>query len=1113
VRRAEAQRADELSAEERARVLALYDESKALLESARTHAEGTAAYRAATDAAPRESERIRQRLAEMTREVLTSAGLGVSEKTPAGEIEQRLTGEKGALASLESALQALEEQVRTQAGRPAEARAELAEVRRALDDLRDALSAPTLPDQPPAVSRAIRSLAEARVQAKAAALARLEQELVSHEVRLALLEARRDLAARELALARSRVQLLHALATDARRREAAEAVEQAGATVRETGPRHPVLRAAAEENATLTRRLAALVSSLDQLDREVSATENRARRLERDFQRARQRADLAGVSTAVARTLMQERRGLAAAVADRSRALKRSAREPSVSRHEEAAAIALEQLDVDERRRALADLQGAVDDPMEQVEPTMPQADREALRADLVKLLEERQGLLAKLDTELTAYLRALGELDFVQAGLESLERAFGDFLDGRLLWIPSTYPVTEGSLAKLRQAIASQLAVEHWQGVRVALASDLQRYPARWAIVAVALLGLGLATPWVRRHLTAIAARVRDPATDRFSLTLVALVLTGVLALPAPLALGVLGWRLEASLEATDFSQRLGAGFAAGGQGVFAGLLVLALCRPWGVAGAHFRWPEAVLGRLRSQARLFLALGVPAAFVVASVGRFADETHAASLGRSAFIILMAVIAYVLGRVLSPRGPIIRPRLRATPPRRLAQLWVLWLPAVVGAPLALAGLAASGYYYTAGELALPSTRTLRLAFIAIVLYSLGLRWLEVGRREMTVKLARENLEAEAARRAGPEGARGPSPVASASADLAAIEAQARQLFNMVLLLGAPLALWVIWAHVLPAFDLFQGLTLWHYTSVVDGQSASVPITLGSVLLAIVIGVVAGAMAGSLPGVLEVVLLRHLSLARGSRYAIKTLLKYAIAAVGALAVFGTLGLSWSKVQWLVAALSVGLGFGLQEIVANFVSGIIILFERPIRVGDWVTVGNLTGTVSNISIRATTIVDFDRKEILVPNKSLITTDVVNWSLTDPITRIKVLVGIAYGSDVRRARQVMLDTLRSLPLVRSDPEPRVWFVGFGASSLDFEVHAFASELSDRMPLTHAVHVALEEALREHGIEIAFPQQDLHLRTVSPEAGAALAAVRGPPSGVNGVCGDSVS
>jgi potassium efflux system protein len=1082
----EAQQAEGRSADEKTRVLSAYREAKSLLEGARIHAEAAAAFRAAGETAPAQTEETARRLSGTGRGPPAAEGLAVSESTPIPELTRRLTREEGELASLASTLRGLEEEVQVQVRRPAQLREELAEVRRAAGALTEALAEAAPQDQPPAVARASRVLAQARLQAKTAELARLEQELVTHGVRLGLAESRRDLAARELAVARERVGLLRRLVVESRLREGAGTAERTAAAARSAADKHPVVREAAEENVSIGRRIADLAGELERAVAVTASTEERARRVEADFRRIRQRVELAGVSTAVARLLMQERRGLHARTD--------VPRDERVGGKEIASVVALEALDVEERRRALVDVQELADDGMEQVEPTMPPTDRQAVHRDLVTVLTERRVLLEKLDGELAAYVEVLGELDFARARLASASRAYATYLDGHLLWIPSTYPITEASLENLRRGAAWLIQSVHWQGTQVALASDLQSHPLAWVLAGLVVLGLALLVGPVRRRLKVIAERVRDPATDGFSLTLAALGLHAVHVLPVPLALGLLGWRLESALEATDFTERLGDGATMAARLLFGGRFLLSLCQPWGVGGAHFRWPESVLAFARRQLRLLLGLGLPAALVAFSVGRFADETYAVSVGRSAFMAGMALTAYVFARLLSPRGPLVRPHRSTRPSRRLAQLWPLWYPVAVGAPLALAGLAAWGYYHTASELVPPATRTVHLVLGAVLLYGLGLRWLALGRRQVALKLAREKQEATAAMRAGADSVRGQLPLSSPAADLAAIDAQTRQVFHLILLLGGPVLLWAIWAPALPAFDLFTGVTLWHYTETLNGQATSVPITLGSVALALLIGGVAGAAARSLPGVLELALLRHLSLTRGSRYAIKTLLQYTIATIGTLVAFGTLGLSWSQVQWLVAALGVGLGFGLQEIVANFISGIIILFERPVRVGDLVTVGNLTGTVSDISIRATTITDFDRREILVPNKSFITTDVVNWSLTDPITRIKVLVGIAYGSDVRKAQRVMIETVRSLPLVRSDPEPRVWFVGFGPSSLDFEVHAFAGELADRMPLTHAVHMALEEALRENGIEIAFPQQDLHLRTVSPQASAAL-------------------
>jgi len=165
-------------------------------------------------------------------------------------------------------------------------------------------------------------------------------------------------------------------------------------------------------------------------------------------------------------------------------------------------------------------------------------------------------------------------------------------------------------------------------------------------------------------------------------------------------------------------------------------------------------------------------------------------------------------------------------------------------------------------------------------------------------------------------------------------------------------------------------------------------------------------------------------------------------------------------SWDKLQWLVAALSVGLGFGMQEIFANFISGIMILFERPVRIGDTITIGNLSGTVSKIRIRATTITDFDRKDIIVPNKTFITGQLINWSLTDTITRVTLKLGVDYGSDLDLVKALLLQAARENPRVLKEPEPHVYFLNFGESTLDHELRMHVRDLGDRNPVIDEVN-----------------------------------------------------
>ncbi len=260
------------------------------------------------------------------------------------------------------------------------------------------------------------------------------------------------------------------------------------------------------------------------------------------------------------------------------------------------------------------------------------------------------------------------------------------------------------------------------------------------------------------------------------------------------------------------------------------------------------------------------------------------------------------------------------------------------------------------------------------------------------------------------------------------------------------------------------------------------------ITAGDLLAAAAVLLVTWMAVRNLPGLLEIALWQRLPLDRGVRYAMSTLTRYAIVLCGVMLGLSTVGIRWQNVQWLVAAMTVGLAFGLQEIFANFVSGLILLFERPIRPGDVVTVGSISGVVNCIRIRSTTITDWDRKELIVPNKEFITGQVVNWTLSDPTQRLVLRVGVAYGTDPNRAAELLASVARSDPRVLREPPPSVVFMGFGESSLDFDVRVFLPGPEQIMQVRHDLNVAINAALREAGIEIPFPQRVVHLRGEPP-------------------------
>lgn len=227
---------------------------------------------------------------------------------------------------------------------------------------------------------------------------------------------------------------------------------------------------------------------------------------------------------------------------------------------------------------------------------------------------------------------------------------------------------------------------------------------------------------------------------------------------------------------------------------------------------------------------------------------------------------------------------------------------------------------------------------------------------------------------------------------------------------------------------------------------------------------------------------------------GVQLSITRLVHYAVLLIGFLVLLRVLGFELTKLTILGGALGVGIGFGLQAIVNNFASGLILLFERPIKVGDMIQVGTDLGEVKKLGLRATVVQTLDNAEIVVPNSDLITGQVTNWTLAERRVRVKVPVGVAYGTDIARVLEILLACAEANPLVLTEPRARALFLAFGPSSLDFELRVWISDFTDRRQVLSELNQDIESEFRAAGIEIPFPQQDIHLRSIDEPARRAL-------------------
>ncbi len=1032
----------------------------------------------ALNTAPAESEKLRAILDSEVPAAPTVDSLGITDATTLDELTQWMSKEMAEQVAFESRLGEFKAQIEVQEGRPVEARTRINELRSSRAELAAILEVPPSSGEQQVLAEARTLNTQLRRAAQGAEIVKLEQELLSHSVRLSLLKVQLDVAERSRLQVARRVELFKVQVNERRQVAANLAQHSAAAAELAAADKHPAVRALAEGNANLTRQLPEVVAGTEQAATELIWISGEAEDFEQRLAGSQQRVAVGGLSRTIGRLLVEESRNL-----------------PKVSQYQAQfrarsttlAEAGLAQVRIREQRRELSSVEARVDAVMAEVALDVSDSDElETMRSQARLLLRDQRGLLDQADSTYSNYLQVLGNLDNAERRLLEAASEYKEFLDQNLLWIPSAPIAFTGDWRSAGPASVTALSPASWLATAADLAKSLRRHPAA-AVLALLLLAALFATRWpLAKFNKTMNNRIGRLSTDNIGLTLTALAIAAVRAAPLSLLLMIIGLFLRFAPEHSAFSDVVERALLSVVPFLYNVSLFRVLSAKGGVLNAHFGWPESSTDMIRRQLDRIVAIGVPLVFatVLFYASDVADDR--ATMGRLVFISLMIFLAMTFRPLAHPESGVVASYYRRQPTRWVSKLRWVWYGFVVGMPLFLCLLSLLGYLYSSLILTSLLVDTIWLTLTLIVVNLVILRWLALTQRKMALEILLKEREAQKAAR-GKEAeteAEGELPgVDSKPLDLDTVDQQTRQLLRFGLMLAAALAGWGIWAEFFPAFGLLDQVALWSQTVLVDGVETIAPVTLSNVLLALLVAAGTTIASKNLPGLMEIAILQRLTLQSGSRYAINTLVQYFVVTVGAISVLNIIGWNWSQIQWLAAALSVGLGFGLQEIVANFVSGLIILFERPVRVGDTVTVGQLSGTVSKVRIRATTITDWDRKEIIVPNKAFITEQVVNWTLADPITRVVIPVGISYGSDVELATRVMQDTLESLPLVLDEPPPRVYFMGFGDSSLDFNLYVYSRQLADRFPLMHAVHQSILKSLREHDIKIPFPQRDLHI------------------------------
>lgn len=1004
-------------------------------------------------------------------------------KIPVEELTQRLIMENGKITSFNDQIQKLENQITVQQERPQSIRDESLKISRELESTQKEIEA--LGNSTPEKTEiaANQTYLKTLIIANNAELDMLENEADSNPARIELLKLELQLLqAKNNALKPVVNAIENVLAEKKQQVEKTmqDALSQAESQL--TG-KNPAIQEVSRANIQYAQDLQEVNSKIENYSGLKLTIDRQTNNIENEYSSASKKMDLAVLSPPLGKILREQRRDLTDEI---------NFKKQSDTIENETAETNLEQLTIEDKIKQFSYIDQYLNQLMtSKVDTSLPIEKRMMIQAELRVLLNDQKELLSKLSIAYNNYLRTLGDYDFARQQMREKAEKYAMYLDENLLWVKSAEPINAHFLQNLTLSLHRLFLPHNWFGIfnNTIYLPYINPFLSLFALLNLTVLLFYRYR--IKQQLIIISEKVSHIHTDNFFLTVKAIIYNLVLVLPLALVIYYWGWFLSSDATIDNFSQAVGTGLQKSSFSLLYVQFFYYMFAADGLMRIHFQWNEQIVRLIRKQIAWLRFIVIPCIFIIFYT-ETADNYDGDYLGRLALIICLIAIAVFWYRILKPDYGLLQYFINKNPEGWLSKIGNILLLVLVATPLVIAGFAVAGYYSSAIELVQKLIATFRLFFIVIIINELVLRSLNLTNRQLALKNYKQKNKnlAEIEKTAVVPGSIEPMlPLDEDQIDINKINVQTISVLHVFIFFILVISFLIIWRNILPAFSFVENIVLWHYKITNNKQEIVQTITLFNLLLAGLYVFVTYVSVSNFSGVMEMLVFSKSSIEAGSRYAIIQLTNYLLITIGVLAVANELGGSWSELQWLVAALGVGLGFGLQEIFGNLVSGIILLFERPIRVGDTVTIGDVSGKVCRIHMRATTLIDFDQKEVIVPNKAFITSQLVNWTLSDAITRVVFPLGIAYGSDLELAHSLMLKTVLATPLVLTQPEPTVLLTEFGDSSINFTIRIFVAELRNRLPVTHDLHMRLEKALREHNIEIPFPQRDIHVRSIAPE------------------------
>ncbi len=722
---------------------------------------------------------------------------------------------------------------------------------------------------------------------------------------------------------------------------------------------------------------------------------------------------------------------------------------------------------------------------------SIPENKLNTLSTTAFVLLESNRKLLENSGKSYAEYVKTLNSQTTAQKDIDKISKEFRNYINQRLLWTSSSDVYSLNDITGSSKAVLWLLNGSNWKSLIKDFSHSITINPMIWLLILLSFIVAVILQFLLPKRINKINIYTSKPMQDSAgrTITVVALGILQAICIPLVIGLSTLYFSKMPNIHLFARAMCIGIFKTAGMSIIFC--IIIYFCRKDGIGITNFKWSEKICSIIRRDLKLLLYISIPLVFLITTIQNgLLNQNFRGSLGRTlASIFLIIILLFILKILKKIKKSKIQTKLVQWIKKSYLRVRLI----AIAIPLLLIILAIAGYYFTIYEFALHIFKSFYLLIVFLFLKEILHRVVYLSKIHLAYKKAEAEKTAERERKKLEKKNQGVESSDNLEIELLdtvideeKINTQTFQLINFILSIGIIIGIIIIWSDVFPSIQFLNNVIIWSSATTVlkDGHAVIQQISLLNLLQTFVIFICTVVLVKNLSAIIEIVIFRGKQAHPGSRHAFTLISKYIVTCIGFFIGLKFIGIGWAQFQYMAAAMTVGLSFGLKDIFANFVSGIIILLERPIRMGDIVSVGQASGTVTKIQIRSTTITQWDRHELIVPNMCFLSEKIVNWSLSNDIMRVVISVSISHNSNAKKAEKILLQIAKDCPLTLETPAPSVVFVDFDTNSYKFALRVFVI-IDNMMTAQHKIRHDIIDQFKEAEIVIPHAEQSIHFST----------------------------